>query len=82
MNAVNEYKVLEECQIWLRFEDDFEGIVNVRPVLNIGFGKALLNQDSFRKVAIESGGGLAWENGFDICPNTLREFAKEKAHVV
>lgn len=82
MNAVKEYKVLDDYQIWLRFEDGFEWTVNVKPVLNKGIGKTLLNQDSFRKVTIESGGGLAWENGFDICPNTLREFAQEKVHVV
>ncbi|MEO6131327.1 MAG: DUF2442 domain-containing protein [Saprospiraceae bacterium] len=82
MNAVIEYKILDDYRIWLRFEDGFDGIVNVKPFLNKGIALELLNADFFRKVAIESGGGIAWENGFDICPNTLREFAQEKVHVV
>jgi hypothetical protein len=39
-----------------------------------GFTKELVNYDKFKKVFIEPGGGIAWENGFDICPNFLKEY--------
>ncbi len=82
MNGVKEYKVLNDYQIWLRFEDGYQGIVNVKPFLGKGIALELLDPYEFSKVNIESGGGLAWEIGFDICPNSLRELAQEKVHMV
>lgn len=82
MNIVKEYKVLQDFQIWLQFEDGFQGIVDLKPFLGKGIAIELQDTDEFHKVTIESGGGLAWENGFDICPNSLREIAKEKVHMV
>ena len=81
MNAVKEFKVLNEFHIWLQFEDGYQGIINVKPLLGKGSTSELLDPKEFNKVTIESGGGLAWENGFDICPNSLRELAQEKAQV-
>ena len=81
MNIVKEHKVLEDYQILLRFEDGYQGIVDVKPLLGKGISTELLDSDKFNKVFIESGGGLAWENGFDICPNSLRQLAQEKVHM-
>jgi|WetSurMetagenome_2_1015567.scaffolds.fasta_scaffold66741_4 hypothetical protein len=80
MNAVKEFKVLDEHRIWLRFGDGFESIVNLKPFLNKGIALELLDPTMFSQVNIESGGGLAWDNGFDICPNSLRELADQKMH--
>ncbi len=81
MNVVREYKVLEDYRIWIRFEDGFESTVHLKPLLNKGIAIELLDPTKFSKVDIESGGGLAWDNGFDICPNSLREIAERKVHV-
>ena len=81
MNAVKQYKVLDEYKIWIRFEDGFEGTVHLKPLLKKGIAAELLDTVAFEKVYIESGGGLAWENGFDICPNSLRDIAEAKKHV-
>ena len=81
MNSVKEFKVLSDYRIWLRFDDGFETTVNLKPFLNKGIAIELLNLKSFSKVSIESGGGLVWENGFDVCPNFLREIAEAKQHV-
>ena len=82
MNIVKEHKILDDYQIWLQFEDGYQGIVDFKPLLGKGIAKELLDIDEFKKVNIESGGGLAWENGFDICPNSLRELAQKKVHMV
>jgi hypothetical protein len=82
MNVVKDYKVLNDYRIWLRFGDGFEGTVHLKPLLNRGIALELLDATNFSKVTIESGGGLAWENGFDICPNSLRELSEQKVHVV
>ena len=76
MYAVKEYKVLDDYRIWISFDDGFEKTVNLKPILNKGIAADLLNPKSFGSVTIESGGGLAWENGFDICPNYLREITE------
>lgn len=81
MNAIKEFKVLNDYQIWLRFADGFESTVQLRPLLNKGIAVDLLDLRAFSNVSIESGGGLAWENGFDICPNALREIAETKMYV-
>jgi hypothetical protein len=81
MNAVKEYKVLEDYKIWIRFGDGFESTVQLKPYLKKSIALELLDVTAFSKVSIESGGGLAWENGFDICPNSLREIAGAKMHV-
>lgn len=82
MNTVKDYKVLNGYRIWLRFEDGFESTISLKPLLNKGIALELLDATVFEKVMIESGGGLAWENGFDICPNILRTLSEEKAPVV
>jgi hypothetical protein len=65
----------------LKFQDDYEKVVNIRPLIGQGFTKELLDNHNFNRVTIESGGGLEWFNGFDICPNFLREIPEEKKHV-
>lgn len=81
MNIVKEYRILPDYQIWLHFEDGYQGIVNLKPFLGKGLATQLLDTNEFNKLTIESGGGLAWENGFDICPNSLRELAQGKVHM-
>jgi hypothetical protein len=78
MNAVKEFTILGDYRIWIKFTDGFESVVNIKPFLGKGITNELLHPTAFNKVNIESGGGLAWDNGFDICPNSLREMAKEQ----
>lgn len=73
MNEVTEIKVLENYQIWIKFRDGIEKIVNIRKFLGKGITKELLDYSNFRKVTIEPGGGISWYNGYDFCPNYLKE---------
>ena len=59
MNKIKKLKILEEYQIALSFQDGLEGVVNLRPFLEKGFAKELLSVSEFRKVEIETGGGLS-----------------------
>ena len=81
MHIIKEYKLAGDFSIWLKFDDGFESEVNIKPLLGKGIASELLFLNAFRKVSIESGGGLVWENGFDICPNYLRELAEDKIRV-
>ncbi len=73
MNEVVEIKVLDNYQIWIRFNDGIEKIVDIHRFLGKGITRELLKYENFKKVAIEPGGGIAWYNGFDFCPNYLKE---------
>lgn len=38
----------------------------------------MVDKEKFQKAFIEPGRGIAWENGYDFCPNYLKELAEEK----
>jgi len=73
MNEVTDIKVLENFQIWIKFKDGFEKVINFKKFLGKGITRDLLNYENFRKVTIEPGGGISWYNGYDFCPNYLKE---------
>ena len=78
MIEVTKIKTLDNYLIWLRFSDGEEKVVDLEPFIGKGFTKELLDHQKFKQVFIEPGGGLAWENGFDFCPNFLRELQEER----
>jgi hypothetical protein len=78
MDRVKDLKVLQDYKIWLKFEDGEEKTINFRPFLTKGFSTDLLDYDKFSRVFIEQGGGLAWENGYDFCPNYLKQLQSEE----
>ncbi|NEN22012.1 DUF2442 domain-containing protein [Cryomorpha ignava] len=81
MNEVVEIKVLEDYQIWLKFQDDEEKVINIRPYIGKGIAEELLDPDKFKSVFIEPGGGIAWSNGYDFCPNFLKELTGVETQV-
>lgn len=81
MNRITEIKVLEDYQIAVRFQDGLRTVIDFQSFLGKGFTKELLVLSEFKKVIIDSGGGLVWPNGFDICPNFLRGLSEQKEHV-
>jgi hypothetical protein len=81
MNEIVEFEILDNYHIWLKFHDGYEKVVDVKPLIGKGFTRELFEYHNFNKVTIESGGGLEWYNGYDICPNFLREMPEEKKHV-
>ena len=74
MNRIVAFKILEEYQIWLQFQDGESKIVDFTTLIGKGVSAPLLDKEYFKQVTIESGGGLAWPNGMDFCPNFLKEF--------
>ena len=82
MNAVAAVKFIKNYEIHLEFKDGFESTVDIRPLIGKGFTNELLDPDIFKKVEIDSGGGLVWPNGFDVCPNYLRRLAEHTEQTV
>ena len=74
MNKVTEIKVLEDYILQLHFHDGESKIINFQPLIGAGVSAALLDKDYFKQVTIDNGGGIEWPNGFDFCPNYLKEY--------
>ena len=73
MNQLIEIKPLGNYLIWMKFKDGVEKVINFRPFIGKGISKDLENPQYFDKATIESGGGISWPNGYDFCPNFLKE---------
>lgn len=81
MNKVTNIKVVDDYTVWLKFNDNEERTINLKPFLGKGFTSELLDIQKFNQVFIEPGGGIAWENGYDFCPNFLKELVDETSTV-
>ncbi len=73
MNRVISVKPLNNFMLELIFADGPRKIVDIRPFISKGVSAALQDENYFRQVAIESGGGITWPNGYDFCPNFLHD---------
>lgn len=69
---------MENYKIRLFFEDGHNSEIDFESFLQKGFARELLKKEKFAEVYIESGGGLAWKNGFDFCPNFLYEISTKQ----
>ncbi len=73
MNRVTFVQPLAHYMLELVFADGLRKIVNIRPFIREGISAALRDENYFSQVAIESGGGISWQNGYDFCPNFLHD---------
>ena len=75
MERIKEVNVKDGYTVELHFKDGFVGTVDMTPFLGRGFTKELLEKEKFKQVFVEPGGGIAWPNGYDFCPDYLRQLA-------
>ncbi len=73
MNKVVEIEVLDDKNILVHFEDGESKIINFQPFIGQGLSAPLSDPEYFKKVCIDNGGGVEWPNGFDFCPNFLKD---------
>ena len=73
MERVISVKPLENYMLEIEFEDGLRKIIDMRPLIDEGISAALKDKAYFGSVKLEDGGGIAWPNGYDFCPNFLRD---------
>lgn len=78
-HRISAFELIKDYLVEIRFEDGLTFNVDLKEYLNKGFAKELLDKTKFSEIYNESGGGLAWPNGFDICPNFLRELMNKNS---
>jgi hypothetical protein len=71
MKRITQLRVLEGFRVWLRFDDDVEGIVDFSTRARTGVYAAWEDYDFFRRARIGDAGELVWNEQLDFCPDTL-----------
>ncbi len=79
MHKIIAYKVMEDYQIWLQFQDGESKTIDFKPMIGKGISAALLDKEYFKQVSVDNGGGLEWPNGMDFCPNFLKDHTSSLA---
>ena len=74
MNAIIEVKPLNDQVITIQFADGFTAFLNVKPFIKGGISEKLNDPALFNQVHVDEFGGISWPNGFDFCPNFLRQY--------
>ena len=77
MNKIISFKILENFQIWLQFQDGESKVIDFTTLIGKGISEPLLEKDYFNQVSIDNGGGLEWPNGMDFCPNFLKDYISD-----
>ncbi|NCR23777.1 MAG: DUF2442 domain-containing protein [Microcystis aeruginosa L111-01] len=67
------YSANPNYQLYLKFEDDQEGIINLEEIIEfVGIFQPLKDLDFFKTVKINPDWGtIYWENGADLDPDVL-----------
>jgi Protein of unknown function (DUF2442) len=76
MERIIEVKPLDNCTVWVRFSDNYDAVVNLKPFISSGISTKLLDSKYFKQVKIDEFGGICWDNGFDFCPISIRQMAQ------
>lgn len=78
MNTVVKVIPQSKNRVILTFADGFMAVVDLQPLLTKGIALQVAEPEVFTQVTTEPGGGIAWPNGFDLCPQFLRELAEKR----
>ncbi len=69
-----QVKAIENYQLYLKFNNGEERILDVRPYLQMPYYYSLKDIKEFKKVFI-SEYGIQWSNGKDISPHELYDYS-------
>jgi hypothetical protein len=73
MNKIFEIRYEGGYQFWLRFQDGYSATFDFTTLIGKGVSAPLLDVEYFKQARIDNHGGIVWPNGFDCCPNFLRD---------
>ena len=75
MHWVTDVKYLNEYKLEITFNDNIRKVVDLKNIVGgKGVFKPLQDIEFFKRVGIDPAGNtICWDNGSDICPDTLYE---------
>jgi hypothetical protein len=78
MIKVTNVKPLEDYKILVAFSDGLTADIDIKPFIKGGISDKLKDKEFFKTVKLDELSGIAWDGGFDFCPNVLRDLATGK----
>ena len=80
MISITNLKVHDNKKIHFEFSDGTEKIIDFTPFIGKDdLSKPLLVPAYFKRVKLyENGRGIYWPNGYDFCPDFLRQYHSEE----
>jgi hypothetical protein len=76
MEKIIKVKPLNDLKVWVKFADGFSADVDIKPFIRGGISDSLKDEKFFKEVEVDEFNGITWKNGFDFCPNFLRQYIK------
>jgi hypothetical protein len=73
MRWITEAKHVKSYEIWIKFNDGVEGIVDLQSTITNDHReifRELINEDQFRRFKVDAD-TIVWENGLDLAPEYL-----------
>lgn len=81
MHRIVAVTAKESYQIWVRFTDGVEGIVELSPLIGHGVFAQLTDPKHFAQVFVDPvTHTVAWPQGIDLCPDTLYDDIAAQQH--
>ncbi|MFA5403932.1 MAG: DUF2442 domain-containing protein [Ignavibacteria bacterium] len=77
MEKIVQVKPLNNLKIWVKFADGFSADVDIKPFIRGGISDALKEEKFFKDIKVNDFNGITWRNGFDFCPNFLRQYIEK-----
>ena len=71
MKKITSFRVLENYQVWLRFDDGVEGVADLSALVGKGVFAAWRDYEFFRRAYVADYGSLTWPGDLDLCPDAL-----------
>lgn len=78
MERIIDVQPMENYVVLLKFSDNTNYLLDVKPYISNGISANLKDEQVFRSVRVDEFGGIFWPNGFDFCPTFLKEMAVRK----
>jgi len=66
-----EVKPLENYQLWVKFSDGVEGVVDLSHLVGQGVFALWDDYEAFKRVHIGPRGELVWNDEVDLCPDAI-----------
>ena len=73
MEKIVEVKYINKYLLQIKFADNFSNIIDIERYIGGGISEKLNDLEYFKQVSINEFHGITWPNGYDFCPNYLRE---------
>ena len=71
MLKVREVRALPKYKIWVRYEDDVEGEVDLTLYVGKGIFSAWNDSAFFEAVHVSPHGSIAWNEDIELCPDSI-----------